>query len=396
MRDDVMLSEPGLSVGIGVTKVAAPRPRKPRRVRSLRLDDWLMLVGSALASFSLVDIGYLHLFDVSGTVGFAIVWYVAFMLIYGAVVATANPRHIVWERLVAATLYLVVMVVMAALLSTVVYIFVRGWRALDHASFYTHDMAGVSLTSTVGHGGIAHAIVGTVIEVGLAVLVAVPLGIGTAVYMVEVRGPGAALIRVVVEAMTALSDILAGLFVYTVLIIGFHLPKSGLPAAVAIAVTILPLVARTADVALQVVPGPLREAAMALGASHWKTVRKVVLPSARAGLTTAAIVAIARGVGETAVVLVTSGASSFMNVNPLREPMNSLPLFIYTAYQTDAPNALTRAFGAASVLLAMVLALFVVARWLSRDKTTTGLAGVVVARARLRAGRVSRLGGGQR
>jgi phosphate transport system permease protein len=109
---------------------------------------------------------------------------------------------------------------------------------------------------------------------------------------------------------------------------------------------------------------------MALGATHWNTVRKAVLPTAKAGLATAVIVAIARGVGETAIVLVTSGASSFLTFDPTKEPMNSLPLFILTAYQTDSPAALTRAFGAASVLLTMVLVLFVAARFLVRERTS--------------------------
>lgn len=250
-----------------------------------------------------------------------------------------------------------------------VYTFVQGWHALVHLNFFTHDMAGVSTSAPLNKGGILHAIVGTVIEVAIAVTIAVPLGIGTAIYMCEVKGPGSHLIRTVVEAMTALSDILAGLFVYATLVVGFGLGKTGLAAAIAIAVTMLPLVARASDVALRVVPGGLREASEALGATHWKTTWKVVLPSARAGLMTAAILAIARGIGETAVVLVTSGASSFLNVNPANEPMNSLPLYIYTAYETHNQLALTRAFGAASVLLFMVLMLFVVARWIVRDKT---------------------------
>jgi phosphate transport system permease protein len=284
-------------------------------------------------------------------------------------VAIANPRHIVIERLVASTLYLVAALVIFALASTVVYTFAEGWRAFVHLNFFTHDMAGVSTSAPLNEGGILHAIVGTLIMVGIAVVVAVPLGIGTAVYMTEVKGPGSNLIRTVVEAMTALSDILAGLFVYALLVVGFGLGKTGLAAAIAIAVTMLPLVARASEVALRVVPGSLRQASEALGATHWKTTWKVVLPSARAGLVTAAILAIARGIGETAVVLVTSGASSFLNFNPTSEPMNSLPLYIYTAYETHQPLALTRAFGAASVLLAMVLLLFVVARWIVRDKT---------------------------
>jgi phosphate transport system permease protein len=361
--------EDGSGDGPDSPSTAPTAKRRPRRVRALALDDWLSLGGSVLASFALVEVGYLHLVDFSGLVGFALCWYVVFLLVYGTVVSIANPRHIVIERLVAATLYLVAALVIFALATTVVYTFVKGWRAFVHPNFFTHDMAGVAPSAPLNQGGILHAIVGTVIEVGIAVVVAVPLGIGTAVYMTEVKGPGSHLIRTVVEAMTALSDILAGLFVYALLVVGFGLGKTGLAAAVAIAVTMLPLVARASEVALRVVPGGLREASAALGATHWKTTWKVVLPSAQAGLVTAAILAIARGIGETAVVLVTSGASSFLTFNPTGEPMNSLPLYIYTAYQTHDPVALTRAFGAASVLLAMVLMLFVVARWIVRDKT---------------------------
>ena len=121
--------------------------------------------------------------------------------------------------------------------------------------------------------------------------------------------------------------------------------------------------------ALRVVPAGLREASEALGAPNWRTTWKVVLPSAGTGLATAVILAIARGIGETAVVLICSGASSFLTYNPTGEPMNSLPLFIYTEYITHEPTAIARAFGAASVLLIMVLALFVVTRFLVRDRS---------------------------
>jgi phosphate transport system permease protein len=368
------LAPAGGSVEAGGDTPDGPRvppvaKRRPRRVRALTLDDWLALGGSVVASFALLYVGYLHLLNLSGTVGFIVCWYFVFLAFYGTVVGIANPRHIVVERLVAATLYLVAALVIFALASTVVYTFVEGWPAFRHLNFFTHDMAGVSTAAPLNQGGILHAIVGTLIMVGIAVIVAVPLGIGTAVYMTEVKGPGSHLIRTVVEAMTALSDILAGLFVYALLVVGFGLGKTGLAAAIAIAVTMLPLVARASEVALRIVPGSLRQASEALGATHWKTTWKVVLPSARAGLVTAAILAIARGIGETAVVLVTTGATSFFNANPVSEPMTSLPLFIFTAYQTHQPQALTRAFGAASVLLAMVLLLFVVARWIVRDKT---------------------------
>jgi phosphate transport system permease protein len=348
----------------------APRPKRtPRRIRVFTAEDWWSLFGSLASSFALVEVAYGHILDFSGTLGFLVCWYLVFLAVYATVVSISNPRPIVVERLVAATLYVAASVVIVALGSTVIYTFVKGWHAYTHLNFFTHDMAGVSPTAPLNRGGILHAIVGTVIEVGIAVAVSVPLGIGTAVYMTEVGGRGSQLVRTVVESMTALPEILAGLFVYVVLVVGFGLPKSGLAASVAMAVTMVPIIARAGEVALRVVPSGLREASNALGATHWKTVSKVVLPSARAGLATATILAVARGIGETAVVLITSGASSFLTVNPTQEPMNSLPLFIFTAYTTHEPIAITRGFGAASVLLAMVLALFVVTRLLLRDKS---------------------------
>jgi phosphate transport system permease protein len=367
-----MLQEPG-TAGPAAARVPAPPPRrKParRRIRTFTADDWFSLVGSTLSSLALVVIGYEHLLDLSGPLGFAVCWYLVFVVVYATVVSISNPRHIVVERVVTVTLWLAATVVVVALASTIVYTFAEGWHAFVHLNFFTHDMAGVSPTASLDKGGILAAIVGTVIEVGIAVVVSVPLGIGTAVYMTEVGGRGSQLVRTVVESMTALPEILAGLFIYVVLIVGFGLPKSGLAASVAMAVTMVPIIARAGEVALRVVPNGLREASAALGANHWNTVRKVVLPSARAGLATATILAVARGIGETAVVLITSGASSFLTFNPTSEPMNSLPLYIYTAYTTHEPIAIARGFGAASVLLAMVLALFVVTRLLVSDKGT--------------------------
>jgi phosphate transport system permease protein len=348
---------------------AARQPRKLRRTRAFGTDDWLSLGGAALAAYALVYVGYDHLLDFSGIFGFGICWYLVFLLVYAGVVAAAHPRTIVVERLVSATLYVAAAVVMFALGTTIVYTFAQGWHAFVHLNFFTHDMAGVAPTAPLTQGGILHAIVGTIIEIAIAIGLSVPLGIGTAVYMTEVGGRGSQLVRTVVEAMTALPEILAGLFVYTVLIVYGGLPKSGVAVSAAMTVTMVPIIARAGEVALRVVPGGLREASSALGSNHWRTVWKVVLPSARAGLATATILAIARGIGETAIPLINSGASSFLTFNPAGQPMNSLPLLIYTAYTSHEPTALARGFGAASVLLTMVLLLFVVSRALLRDKS---------------------------
>ncbi|HVW79433.1 MAG TPA: phosphate ABC transporter permease PstA [Mycobacteriales bacterium] len=342
--------------------------RPKRLVRTHTFDDWMSAGGAVVGSLCFTLVVFEHLLDGSGTLGFLVSWFAAFLLLYAGLVALNNPRPIVTERLVSATLWTAAGVVVFALGSTIVYTFAKGWNAYSHLGFFIHSMAGIAPTAPLSQGGISHAIIGSVIEVGIAVIIAVPFGIGTAVYMSEVGGRFARPVRTVVEAMTALPEILAGLFVYVVLIVDVGLPKSGLAASIAMAVTMVPIIARAAEVALRVVPAGLREASLALGAAQWRTVWKVVLPSARAGLATATILGVARGVGETAVVLITSGASTFVEVNPTKNPMNSLPLFIYTSYATHEPTAITRAFGAASVLLTLVLVLFVATRLLSRDR----------------------------
>ncbi|HRI98293.1 MAG TPA: phosphate ABC transporter permease PstA, partial [Nocardioides sp.] len=221
------------------------------------------------------------------------------------------------------------------------------------------------------HGGILHAMAGTFIELGIALIITLPLGIGTAVFMTEVGGRFARIVRTVVEAMTALPSIVAGLFIYTVFIIALGYPRSGLAAALAISVMILPIIARAADVVLRVVPGGLREASLALGASRWRTVWNVVLPTARPGLATAVILGVARGVGETSPVLLTSGAAAFLVTNPTDGVMNSMPLFIYSNVRSGEPVAIERAFAAASALLLLVLILFTIARLLARPRRSS-------------------------
>jgi len=134
-------------------------------------------------------------------------------------------------------------------------------------------------------------------------------------------------------------------------------------------VMMLPIIARAADVVLRVVPGNLREASLALGASRWRTVWQVVLPTARPGLATAVILGVARGIGETSPVLLTSGAAAFLVTNPTDGVMNSLPLFIYSTVRSGEPIYISRAFGAAAVLMALVLVLFALARFLARPRT---------------------------
>jgi phosphate transport system permease protein len=343
-------------------------PDVPRPINRRSADDVLSLVGAFIASFALVWVVYYGVLPLSGVVGFVICWYLAFLAMYAGLTALAHGRRDVADRLAGAIVTCAALLVGFALATVIVYTFARGWAALHHWNFYTSDGRVVGPLTPLNRGGILHAILGSLIQLGIAVAISLPLGLGTAVFMTEVGGWFSRIVRTVVEAMTAVPDLLAGLFVYVLLIIGFHMQKDGLAAAIAIAVTMTPIIARSAEVSLRIVPGGLREAGLALGSSQWKTVWRIVLPTARPGLATALILAIARGIGESAPLLIVSGASSFLNQDPVNNPMNSLPLYIYAGARSGQNLLIQRAFGAAVVLLTVVLLLFVVLRILARNR----------------------------
>jgi phosphate transport system permease protein len=266
------------------------------------------------------------------------------------------------DRVSAVVVQSLAAVVLAALIWVIFYTFKKAWSALIHLNFYTQDFHLTGPQDPLTKGGVLHAMLGTLIEVGIALAVAVPLGLLAAVYLHEVPGRLARLVRTVVQAMTAMPDILAGLFIFATLILIFGLPLSGLAAGCALAVTILPIICRAADVVLRLVPGGLVEASYALGAGQWRTVRFVTLPTARSGLATAVILGAARAIGETSPPLLTAGFTANINVNPESSPMMSLPLLAYTEVQSPLPNDIARGFGSAAVLLVIVVMLFLVLR----------------------------------
>jgi phosphate transport system permease protein len=192
--------------------------------------------------------------------------------------------------------------------------------------------------------------------------IALPFGLLAAVFMNEVPGRYSRFIRIIVDAMSAMPDILAGLFIYAILVLS-HTAGSGFAAGCALGITALPIICRASDVVLRLMPGGLTEASYALGAGQWRTVRIVTLPTVRSGLATAVILGAARAIGETAPVLLVSVASEHLTTNPFGQ-MNSLPLMAYTSVQEPESVEIARGFGAASVLLILVLVLFTLARWI--------------------------------
>ncbi|KQW48862.1 phosphate ABC transporter permease [Nocardioides sp. Root1257] len=346
-------------------------PAVPRAsLGRLTADEKFVRVGSVVSGVALAWLITQRLLPLDGVPWFLVMAFVCTMVVTAVTGAMTGGAVEARDRLAATVMNVGAAIVLVVLVSAVVFVAYKGWHALTHVNFFTQDMSGVGPKDEFDKGGVLHAIVGSLIQVGIAVAITLPLGIGTAIFMTEVGGRFARLVRTVVEAMTALPSIVAGLFIYTVFIVALGYPRSGLAAGLAISVMMLPIIARASDVVLRVVPGGLREASLALGASRWRTVWHVVLPTARPGLATACILGIARGIGETSPVLLTSGNAQFMVVNPTDGVMNSLPLFVYSLVRTGEPNAVARAFAGATVLLAVVMILFVTARLIARPKRT--------------------------
>ncbi|MFD3928909.1 phosphate ABC transporter permease PstA [Streptomyces sp. NPDC058614] len=350
-------SLPGRRTG-GSTTLGEAR----RNLATLRATDVYALLGAGAASLSITWLMFDRMLPFNGALGFVVIAYVLFLGLYALLVSFDEDGPAVRDRVAAAIIQSLGLVMLAVLAFVVVYTLYEGREALPHLNFYTESMADAGPLEPLGVGGILHAIVGTLWQIGIALAICIPSGLVCAVFLNEVPGAFSRFVRTIVEAMTALPSIVAGLFIYATFILALGFDSSGLAAALAISVMMLPIIIRAADVVIRLVPGTLREASYALGTSRWRTVWHVVLPTSRSGLTTAVILGTARGVGETSPVLLTAGFTAELNTNPLEGPMVSLPLAAFELVKSPEPTYIARGFGTAAVLLVLVLVLFVVAR----------------------------------
>jgi phosphate transport system permease protein len=333
-----------------------------RKIGGVTRDDLLLIGGAAVSSLATTTLLFGRITPITGQPGFLVVAFVIFILVYAVLVSLTETRPVVVDRVMAVLLTAAASIAMVALATVIIYTFVKGWKALVHSNFYTQDLSRTGPSEPLTTGGVTHAMVGTLIMTLIALVITVPLGIACAVFITETRGRLASFVRTVVTAMTALPSILAGLFIFATLILALGFERSGFAASIAVSIMMLPIIVRSADVVLRLVPGGLREASAALGAPHWRTVWGVVLPTARSGLTTSVILGVARGVGETAPVLLTAGFTGTMNTSPLHGPMVSLPLTSYYLVASGQTNQIIRGFATASVLMVLVLVLFTLAR----------------------------------
>lgn len=361
--DDITVELPARRAGATQIPDVTGVEEGPRRtLRGVRVEDAFNVLGALVAAIATASLFFGWIAPLTGIAGWIAVAFLLFIGLYAFLVSLTSDWQEVKDRVWTVLIVSAGVILVGALAFVVVYTFVRGKDALPHLNLFTQTMEFAGPLDPLTEGGIFHAIVGTLIQIGIALAVTIPLGIVTALFLNEVGGKFARFVRTIADAMTALPSIVAGLFVYAAVIVLITQQRSGFAASIAITVMMLPIVIRTSDVVLRLVAGSLREAAYALGASRWRTVWHVVLPTARSGLVTAVILGTARGIGETSPVLLTSGVTAVANFNPFDGPMISLPLQVFDFVRSPEPNMIARGFGAAAVLLILVLALFAIAR----------------------------------
>jgi phosphate transport system permease protein len=302
-----------------------------------------------------------------GKLGFALT--LIFMAIITATVVSwiRKDRKAAINSSTAVLVYISGAFVVIALVSVLSEILSKGIQGLS-LSIFTKDMSQTASDSPLSEGGLLHALIGTAYLVLFSSLIATPIGILTALYIVEVKGKFAGIVRFLVQAMSGVPSIVAGLFIYAFWMIQVGNAYSGLAGAFALTVLMVPTVARTAEEVLKLIPQDLREAGLALGATQWRNVAMVVIPAARSGIVTAIILGIARIVGETAPLLLTIGGADAINLNPLQGNMSAFPYYVWKNLLIGTENAVSRAWLGVFVLMIVVLIFFALARYFGAAK----------------------------
>jgi len=339
------------------------RPRTAAPSQARRLPHWapIAVFAGALAVVALLDV-----FSALNIALYAIYTIALGTIALYVLSRTVEGGRRATDRLVTCLVTTAFGIAMVPLVSLVYEVVSRGAKRFD-GTFFSWSMTGV-----IGEGGGAyHAIVGTLIVTALTTVISVPIGLMTAIYLVEYgRGRLARVITFLIDVMTGIPSIVAGLFAFALFALFFGPGvRLGIMGAVALSVLMIPVVVRSSEEVLKLVPNELREASYALGVPKWRTIVKVVVPSAIAGLATGVTLAIARVVGETAPLLITLGLTRGLNFDPFDGRMATLPVFAY--YQLTQPGvppqaAIDRAWTAALLLIILVMGLNLVARLISR------------------------------
>jgi phosphate transport system permease protein len=349
-----------------MTQTTIPKPQKPWGTSVAQ-----RLATAGILAFALVLAGAaVELTGLSGKLGFAAAYFFFASLLIFVQQLRLRDLAAAKDSLLSSFAFLAMTLTLIPIVSIVSTVFLKGYKGI-HFGMFTNDMTMASVNDPVTSGGLIHALIGTLIMVGGALIVSFPIGLLTALYLTEIRGNLARPIKFLVQAMSGVPSIVAGLFILSILVIPVTQELTGLMGSLALSILMIPTIARTAEEMLLLIPNELREAGVALGATQWRTVSGVVVPAAKSGLVTAVILGIARIIGETAPLLLVSGGADALNFNPTSGPMGSLPFYIWKAFLTGGTEeAYARAWGGMLILLILIMVLFGLARYLSGRKAS--------------------------
>ena len=342
-----------------------PTPMKPwKATKKERATDISIFFLALLSSYAVVAVT-----PMKGKLAIFVVFFLVYMLmtssIKGFQLGSAAAKDALVNSLVAFGA-IVTVIPIASILFTVVQ---KGLPGIS-LNLFLSDMSMATPTDPLNNGGLLHAITGTLALVTIALIMSVPIGILTALYLTEIKGKFTAPIRFLVQAMSGVPSIVAGLFILSAILYPITKSFSGFMGALALTILMIPTIARTSEEVLNLIPNDLREAGVALGGTQWRTVAMIVLPAAKSGLITAVILGVARIAGETAPLLLLTGGGDKVNANAFSGPLGSLPYYIWKSFNAGSPEALTRAWAGLLVLVGLVLVLFTVARYLGSKKSS--------------------------
>ena len=337
--------------------MSIPTPHKPWAITPRELlYPTLLILASALATFFIVaNTGF------AGKLAYAAVFFTLSSLSLFFLKLRTVGQQAAIDSLASSFMLTAALLVFLPVASILFSTLQKGLPGL-HPSLFTETMFSASYLDPVENGGLLHAIVGTLYLILLTVIISVPTGILTALYLTEIKGPGSRFIQFTVQAMSGVPSVVAGLFIFASIIIATPIKASGITGAFALSILMVPTVTRTAQEVLLLIPNDLREAGLAMGATQWKTVSTIVLPAARNGLLTATILGIARIAGETAPLIFTIGGSDKLNLNPFVDYQGALPFYVWKGLLLGTPESIQRAWTGILVLLVLVLGLFTIAR----------------------------------
>ncbi|CAB4724223.1 MAG: phosphate ABC transporter permease PstA [Actinobacteria bacterium] len=348
-----------------MSSVVTAIPTKPWKAsKRERAIDLSVFITALVTSYVFVGISAMK-----GKLAYFAIFFLAYALFTSIFKARQRGSAAAKDAFINSLVAIGAIVTVIPVFSILVTVLHKGLPGISFGLF-THDMALATPTDPLNNGGLLHAITGTLTLVCIALVLSVPIAILTALYLTEIKGRLSGPIRFLVQAMSGVPSIVAGLFILSAILYPITKAYSGLMGALALTILMIPTIARTSEEVLNLIPNELREAGTALGGTQWRTVAMIVLPAAKSGLITAIILGVARIAGETAPILLLTGGGDRVNPNAFNGPMGSLPYYIWKSFNAGSPEAITRAWAGLLVLIGLVLILFTFARLLGSRKAS--------------------------